>query len=490
ARHRPRPPGYRHYAANARDPLSGGRACRRAAAAGKAHPEGAADRYARRQLLGAPADLPAAAGWHHAHVRVVLVRPRCRAPSLCRRQAARGRRMGRTAAAGPAGAARCRGRAAAAAVARLSGRQRRIGPGRRSAIDDAQTAARRSPDGARARLVQRPAGAFGEQFGRATASRAGGRCPVPGHAAAERQSVARPRRGGGEAPHRRDRPPVARRPERVRPGRCRAGVARPRGHVAAPRRLRRRGPPPRRRGRHRERPVMAPAAPSRHLESFIEMLRAERNAARNTVEAYTRDLSDLAGFLARRRAELATADAAALRAYLAALDRAGMAPRTAARRLSAIRQFYRFLVGEGLRQDDPVATIDAPRQGRPLPKLLSEVEVGRLLEAAHAMKGADGLRLATLLELLYATGLRVSELVALPVAAVMRDQRVLIVRGKGGKERMIPLHESARAAITAWLAARSAELRKRAKDAASSWLFPSHGDSGHLTRQRLGQLLK
>ena len=235
---------------------------------------------------------------------------------------------------------------------------------------------------------------------------------------------------------------------------------------------------------------MAREAPSRHLESFIEMLRAERNAARNTVEAYTRDLDDLAAFLARRHADIATADAAALRAYLAALDRAGMAPRTAARRLSAIRQFYRFLVGEGLRQDDPVATIDAPRQGRPLPKLLSEAEVGRLLDAAQAMKGADGLRLATLLELLYATGLRVSELVALPVAAVMRDQRVLVVRGKGGKERMIPLHESARAAINAWLAVRSAELRKRAKDATSPWLYPSHGDSGHLTRQRLGQLLK
>jgi integrase/recombinase XerD len=235
---------------------------------------------------------------------------------------------------------------------------------------------------------------------------------------------------------------------------------------------------------------MARETPSRHVESFIEMLRAERNAARNTVEAYMRDLMDLAGFLARRRAELATADAAALRAYLAALDRAGMAPRTAARRLSAIRQFYRFLVGEGLRQDDPVAAIDSPRQGRPLPRLLDEEEVGRLLAAAHAMEDADGLRLTALLELLYATGLRVSELVALPVAAVMRDQRVLVVRGKGGKERMIPLHESARGAITTWLAARGAELRKRDKDATSSWLFPSHGDSGHLTRQRLGQLLK
>ena len=235
---------------------------------------------------------------------------------------------------------------------------------------------------------------------------------------------------------------------------------------------------------------MPDGAPSRHLEGFIEMLRAERNAARNTVDAYTRDLTDLAGFLARRGVELVTADAASLRAYLAALDRAGTAPRTAARRLSAIRQFYRFLLGEGLRQDDPVATIDSPRQGRPLPKLLSEAEVDQLLEAAHAMKGADGLRLSALLELLYATGLRVSELVALPAAAVMRDQRVLIVRGKGGKERMIPLHEAARAAITAWLTVRSGELRKRDKSATSPWLFPSHGDSGHLTRQRLGQLLK
>ncbi len=220
------------------------------------------------------------------------------------------------------------------------------------------------------------------------------------------------------------------------------------------------------------------------------MLRAERNAALNTVEAYQRDLADLAAFLGRRGAEIVDADAAAVRAYLAKLDRAGMTPRTAARRLSAIRQFYRFLVGEGIRKDDPVAVIDAPRQGRSLPKLIGEAEVGRLLDAARAMAGADGLRLTALLELLYATGLRASELVALPAATVMRDRRVIVVRGKGGKERMIPLHDSARSAINAWLAARSAELAKRKKGAASPWLFPSHGGSGHLTRQRLGQLLK
>jgi integrase/recombinase XerD len=218
------------------------------------------------------------------------------------------------------------------------------------------------------------------------------------------------------------------------------------------------------------------------------MLRAERNAAHNTIEAYQRDLADFAAFLARRGAELPTVDADAIRAYLAKLHRAGMAPQTAARRLSAIRQFFRFLIGEGIRSDDPVAVIDSPRQGRPLPKLIGEADVGRLLDAACALPDADGLRMTALLELLYATGLRVSELVALPVASVMRDQRVLVVRGKGGKERMIPLHESARAAVNAWLAARSAELRK--KKIPSPWLFPSHGGSGHLTRQRLGQLLK
>jgi len=234
---------------------------------------------------------------------------------------------------------------------------------------------------------------------------------------------------------------------------------------------------------------MPASVPSRHLEGFVEMLQAERNAARNTVEAYRRDLDDFSSFLARRGAALESADAAAIRAYLARLDRAGMAPRTAARRLSAIRQFYRFLIGEGIRGDDPVAVIDSPRQGRPLPKLLSEDEVANLLAAARAVEGVDGRRLEALLELLYAAGLRVSELVALPVAAVMRDQRVLVVRGKGGKERMIPLHDAARAALTAWLAERSRELAKR-KGRTSPWLFPSHGASGHLTRHRFAQLLK
>ena len=228
----------------------------------------------------------------------------------------------------------------------------------------------------------------------------------------------------------------------------------------------------------------------RHLDSFLEMLIAERNAAGNTIDAYRRDLSDFSGFLARRDRALVTADADGIRGYLAQLDKAGMAARTVARRLSAIRQFYRFLIGEGLRQDDPVAVIDGPRQGRSLPKLLSEAEVDRLLAAARAVEGTEGVRLLALLELLYATGLRVSELVGLPVAAVMRDRQVLVVRGKGGKERMIPLNEPSRAATSAWLGARAVALARGGRTLESPWLFPSFGASGHLTRHRFGQLLK
>jgi integrase/recombinase XerD len=241
---------------------------------------------------------------------------------------------------------------------------------------------------------------------------------------------------------------------------------------------------PKRRGRPRK----VPASPaSRHLEAFLEMLIAERGAAANTVEAYRRDLADFAGFLAQRGTPVEAADTAALRAYLARLARAGMAPRTAARRLSALRQFHRFLYGEGVRSDDPTAALDSPRQGRPLPKYLSEAEVDQLLAAAHARPGPDGARLVTLLELLYATGLRVSELVGLPLAALARDRRLLSVRGKGNKERLVPLSGPARAALAAWLPVREAAL---GRGRASRWLFPSFGRSGHLTRHRLGQLLK
>ncbi len=222
------------------------------------------------------------------------------------------------------------------------------------------------------------------------------------------------------------------------------------------------------------------------------MLIAERGAAANTVEAYRRDLADFAGFLARRGQALEAADAAALRAYFASLARAGMTSRTAARRLSTLRQFHRFLYGEAIRPDDPTTALDGPRQGRPLPKYLSEAEVEALLAAAHARPGAEGQRLAALLELLYATGLRVSELVGLPLAAITRDRRLLSVRGKGGKERLVPLSDPARAALEAYLPTRAAALARGRKQGKGGvhWLFPSHGRQGHLTRHRFGQLLK
>jgi integrase/recombinase XerD len=164
-----------------------------------------------------------------------------------------------------------------------------------------------------------------------------------------------------------------------------------------------------------------------------------------------------------------------------------MSSTTVARRLSVIRQFFRFLLAERLRADDPSSTLDSPRLGRPLPKVLSRVEVDRLIETAKARDGTDGGRLETLLEILYATGLRVSELVTLPLAAVERDPAALVVRGKGGKERMVPLSDPARAAIAAWRRVRDGSLDE---GETSRFLFPSRGRTGHLTRQRFAQLLK
>ena len=235
-----------------------------------------------------------------------------------------------------------------------------------------------------------------------------------------------------------------------------------------------------------------PVAPeSRRLEAFLEMLAAERGAARLTLAAYRNDLLDLAGFLAKRRQALEGADAAALHEYLAAATTRRLAPRTLARRLSAMRQFYRFLVGDGSRPDDPTTGLDSPRLGRPLPKVLSETEVERLIGAAAAWPGEEGVRLRCFLELLYATGLRVSELVGLPVAAAQRDPRFMLVRGKGGKERVVPLSQPAREALAAWLDCRNRLLPQGRQSAKMArWLFPSRGAEGHLTRQRCGQLLK
>ena len=225
---------------------------------------------------------------------------------------------------------------------------------------------------------------------------------------------------------------------------------------------------------------------SREAEAFIEMLSAERGASKNTEAAYSADLKNLEAFLARRKQKPVTANADALRAYLKSLDYLGMTPRTVARRLSVIRQFFRFLLAERRREDDPASTLDSPRLGRSLPKVLSRVEVDRLIEAAQA-KGGDGGRMETLLEILYGTGLRVSELVTLPLTAAERDPTMLVVRGKGDKDRLVPLSDPARAAIAKWLHVRAATL---GEDETSRYLFPSRGRTGHLTRQRFAQLLK
>ena len=226
---------------------------------------------------------------------------------------------------------------------------------------------------------------------------------------------------------------------------------------------------------------------SRSLEVFLEMLAVERGASSNTIEAYGRDLTDFIGFLRARGRASEAAKSDDLRAYLTRLSRAGLAARTVARRLSALRQYHRFLYAEGWRGDDPTAALESPRQGRSLPKVLSETEVDSLLESARAADSPEAVRLACLLELLYGTGLRVSELVALPFAAAARDPRLMIVQGKGGKERMVPLGEPARHALSRYLAARPNFLPKGEE---SRWLFPSHARGGHLTRRRVGQLLK
>lgn len=231
----------------------------------------------------------------------------------------------------------------------------------------------------------------------------------------------------------------------------------------------------------------ASVATSRHVEAFLEMLAAERGAARLTLAAYHHDLGDLAGFLAASGVVIDKAAPPELRRYFSALAKAKLSARTAARRLSAFRQFYRFLVLEGVRGDDPTQALDAPRLPRALPKPFAEAEAEKLLDAARQQQGPAGKRVACLAELLYGAGLRVSELVGLPLAAVKRDPRFLIVRGKGEKERLVPLGDPARIALADYLAVRAHFL---APGHASPWLFPSRGAAGHLTRRRCGQLLK
>ena len=222
------------------------------------------------------------------------------------------------------------------------------------------------------------------------------------------------------------------------------------------------------------------------VEAFLEMMAVERDASPHTLSAYGRDLADAEVWLCDAGG-LMGADEGALEAWFADLSRRGLSAATAARRRSSVRQFYRFALGEGWRTDDPSRRIDAPKQGRSLPKTLSRDEIEALLAAAGAADSAAGLRLVALVEMAYASGLRVSELLGLKVEAVRRDPAYLIVRGKGGKERLAPLNTAARDSIKAWLTARDAARNPKAPD--SAWLFPSHGKTGHLTPRRFAQLL-
>ncbi len=220
------------------------------------------------------------------------------------------------------------------------------------------------------------------------------------------------------------------------------------------------------------------------------MLGAERGLAKNSLAAYANDLADFSGYLTATGDDPERIGPEALRGYLRGLADAGLKPATTARRISALRQFFRFLAAEGIRADDPAALLDAPKRGRPLPKLLSEAEVEKLLAEARRLRDdpAESARLTALLEILYATGLRVSELVGLRFPPFGTDPRFLLVRGKGNKERLVPLSEPARQALSDYAHDwRSDFLAPRTP---SPWLFPSRGESGHLTRQRFGQLLK
>lgn len=248
------------------------------------------------------------------------------------------------------------------------------------------------------------------------------------------------------------------------------------------------------------RPRMPKAPLPGTVDAFLDMLIAERGAALNTRHAYERDLADVCAFLKKQNKDINTATTADLKAYLSELgERENVkskgggktAVRTIARRISALRQFYGFLLSEGKRSDDPTSNIESPKQTRTLPKILSEDEVTLLINTAQKQGGPESVRLVALLEILYATGLRVSELVGLPISAIGAENRFLTVEGKGGRERMAPLSEPAQKAMRAYMDIRNKFLMPDRAESQGKWLFPSRtSESGHLTRQRFAQLLK
>lgn len=227
------------------------------------------------------------------------------------------------------------------------------------------------------------------------------------------------------------------------------------------------------------------------IEAFLEMMAVERDASKHTLAAYGRDLADAELMLASKGG-LLKAEQEDIEAWYANLAVRGLSAATAARRRASVRQFYRFAMGEGWRKDDPSRRLDAPKQGRPLPKSLSRDEIDALMNTVASQDGAAALRLLALVELTYASGMRVSEVLGLKLAAVQRDPAYLIITGKGNKERLVPLNTSAREAVKAWLAVRAKPVNKskdREKPIDSPWLFPSLGRSGHLTPRRFAQLL-
>jgi len=229
------------------------------------------------------------------------------------------------------------------------------------------------------------------------------------------------------------------------------------------------------------------------VESFLDMMSAERGASANTLTAYRRDILDFALMCARERSDLKSATREHVRRYLESLSAAALKASSQSRKLSALRRFYAFLYADGIRRDDPCGAVEAPRLSRALPKILSAADALKLVEAARvqADKGPEGARLLCIVEMLYASGLRVSELTSLPLAAVRANERFVHVKGKGGRERIAPLGVAAREALESYLAVREHFLPQEAKAAAAArFLFPSRGRENHLTRRRCHQLLK
>jgi integrase/recombinase XerD len=228
------------------------------------------------------------------------------------------------------------------------------------------------------------------------------------------------------------------------------------------------------------------------IDIFLEMMSAERGAAHNTLEAYRRDLGDTGLFLTGQGETLFTASVTGIRAVLNDMARRHFAAASQARHLSCLRQFYRFLYAEGMRGDDPTATIDAPRKERGLPKILGTQEVGRMLDMAEeealreAKTASAAKRLYAMVETLYATGLRVSELVSLPASAARADRQYIMLKGKGGKERIVPLSQKSKTALGGWLKVRNMETEA----SANPWLFPAKSESGHVARQVFARELK